>query len=168
MLSTASTLFTAGSREIHTATDAARALEPLAGRAASLLWAPGLIGAGVLCVPILTGSAAYAVAEALGWRHGLDERPAHAKLFYGVIAASTLVGMAINFLGLDTMMALVWTAVINGLIAPPILVLVMLITNDRRILGSRVNGRLSNAIGWSTTLAMFMAAIALLVSFAQP
>lgn len=167
MLSTASTLFVAGQRDIQTATQAARALEPLAGRAAALLWAPGLIGAGVLSVPILTGSAAYAVAEVLGWRYGLAQRPGRAKLFYGVIAASTLVGMAINFLHIDTMMALVWTAVINGLIAPPILVLVMLISNNRRILGPHVNGTFSNTIGWSTTFAMFIAAIAVLISLAH-
>jgi Mn2+/Fe2+ NRAMP family transporter len=132
ILATASTLHKSGKTTIQSATDAAEALRPLAGAAASLLWAPGLIGAGALCVPILTGSAAYAIAEAQGWRRGLNERPLRAKLFYGVITLSTLLGMLINFIGVNPMTALFWTAVINGFLAPPVLVVVMLIANNRR------------------------------------
>jgi NRAMP (natural resistance-associated macrophage protein)-like metal ion transporter len=163
MLATASTLYAAGQRRIETALDAARALEPIAGRAAAWLWAPGLIGAGALSVPILTGSAAYAIAEARGWSRGLDQRPRRAKLFYGVIAASTIVGMLINFAGINPMRALVWTAVINGFLAPPILVVVMLVANNKKVLGTRVNGQVANIIGWATTIIMLAAAVSLVI-----
>ena len=161
MLASASTLSGHGGTSIHTATDAARALEPFAGRAAALLWATALVGAGVLSVPILTGSAAYAIAEAMGWKRGLDQPPRRAKLFYAVIVASTLVGMGVNFVGIDPIAALVWTAVINGFLAPPLLVVVMVIANNRSVLGSRVNGAFANVAGWTTTAIMFAAAIGL-------
>jgi NRAMP (natural resistance-associated macrophage protein)-like metal ion transporter len=165
ILATASTLHKSGKTTIESATDAAEALRPLAGAAASLLWAPGLIGAGALCVPILTGSAAYAIAEARGWRRGLNERPRRAKLFYGVIALSTLLGMLINFMGVNPMTALFWTAVINGFLAPPVLVVVMLIANNKNVLGAHVNGRFTNVVGWTTTALMFAAAIGLILTW---
>jgi Mn2+/Fe2+ NRAMP family transporter len=164
MLATASTLFKAGQTNIQSATQAARALRPLAGNAASMLWAPGLIGAGALAVPILTGSAAYGVAEAMGWKYGLDERPRRAKLFYGMIVLSTVAGMLVNFIGINPMTALVWTAVINGFLAPPILVIVMLIANNTDVLGDHVNGPIANTVGWVTTAVMFAAAIGLAVT----
>jgi NRAMP (natural resistance-associated macrophage protein)-like metal ion transporter len=167
ILATASTLFNGSDTKIDSAMQAAQALRPLAGNAAYLLWAPGLIGAGMLCVPILTGSAAYAAAEALGWKHGLDERPRRAKLFYGVIVLSTVAGMLVNFVGNNPITALFWTAVINGFLAPPILVIVMLVANNRAVLGQHVNGPLSNAIGWATTMAMSAAAFALLLTWGQ-
>lgn len=165
ILATAATLHKAGRTDIQSATEAAEALRPLAGNAAYILLALGLIGAGFLCVPILTGSAAYAIAEALGWKHGLDEKPRRAKLFYGVIAASTLVGMLINFLGINPIKALVSTAVINGFLAPPILVVVMLVANNKAVLGREVNGRLTNLVGWVTTIAMFAAALAFVLTW---
>ena len=158
ILATASTLFVTGQHTVRSAADAAEALRPIAGSAATTFWAIGLIGAGVLCVPILTGSAAYALAEALNWKRGLDERPGRAKLFYAVITVSTVLGAGLSFAGWNPMRALFWTAVINGFLAPPLLVVVMLISNNRRVLGNRVNGRLANAIGWSTTALMFAAA----------
>jgi NRAMP (natural resistance-associated macrophage protein)-like metal ion transporter len=164
ILATASTLFKGGNTTIQSAVQAAQALRPLAGNAAYLLWAPGLIGAGVLCVPILTGSAAYAAAEAMGWKHGLDERPRRAKLFYAVIAVSTVAGMLVNFVGVNPMTALFWTAVINGFLAPPMLVVVMLVANNKSVLGEHVNGRVSNAVGWATTVAMSAAVFALLLT----
>jgi NRAMP (natural resistance-associated macrophage protein)-like metal ion transporter len=167
ILATAATLHTAGNTDIQSATQAAEALRPLAGNAAYVLLALGLIGAGFLCVPILTGSAAYAIAEALHWKHGLDEKPRRAKLFYGVIAASTLVGMLINFMGINPIKALFWTAVINGFLAPPILVVIMLVANNKAVLGRETNGRLTNVMGWITTLAMFAAAVALVLTWNQ-
>jgi NRAMP (natural resistance-associated macrophage protein)-like metal ion transporter len=167
ILATASTLFNGSNTRIDSAIQAAQALRPLAGNAAYLLWAPGLIGAGVLCVPILTGSAAYAAAEALEWKHGLDERPRRAKLFYGVIALSTVTGMLVNFVGINPITALFWTAVINGFLAPPILVVVMLVANNKSVLGQHVNGPLSNAIGWATTVAVSAAAFALLLTWGR-
>ncbi|HEY1807384.1 MAG TPA: divalent metal cation transporter [Acidobacteriaceae bacterium] len=165
ILSTAATLFKAGKTDIQTAADAAVALRPIAGRAAEMLLAIGLIGTGFLAVPILTGSSAYAVAEALGWQHGLDKRPRTAKSFYGLIAVSTLIGMAINFTSLSAVRALYLSAVINGLLAPPLLFLILRICNNPKIMGKRVNGRLLNWCGWATTLVMTLAASFLLISF---
>ncbi len=167
ILATAATLFKAGKTNIQSATDAAQALRPLAGEGAYFLLAVGLIGAGFLAVPILTGSSAYAVAEAFGGKYGFDKKPQRAKLFYGVIAASTLVGMLINFLGINPISALFWTAVINGFLAPPLLVVIMLIANNRKVMGDRVNGRWVNLLGWATTVIMFAAAIGLIVTWGQ-
>ena len=165
MLATAATLFKAGNVDIQSAADAAQALKPLAGEAAYLLLAVGLIGTGFMCVPILTASAAYAMAEALGWKHGLDQKPRRARLFYAVIALSTLIGMLINFVGVNPMTALLWTAVINGMVAPPILFVIMLIANNKSVLGNKVNGRTINIVGWGTTATLFAAAIALLLTW---
>jgi NRAMP (natural resistance-associated macrophage protein)-like metal ion transporter len=164
ILATGATLFVAGKTDITSATEAAEALRPLAGDAAAILLAVGLIGAGVLAVPVLTGSAAYGVSEAFGWRSGLDNKPGRAPQFYAVILAATLVGMALNFLGINPITALVLSAVLNGLLAGPLLVLVMLVSNDRRVLGERTNGRLLNTIGWVTTGVMGLAAIGLIVT----
>lgn len=150
ILSTAATLHRTGVTSIGSAAEAAAALEPVAGSAARLLFAVGLIGAGVLGIPVLTGSAAYAVAEGFGWRYGLDETPGRAREFYGVIAASTLAGLALNFIGINPITALLYAGVINGLVAPPVLVLIMLIANNRMIMGDRVNNRVTNLAGWLT------------------
>ena len=167
ILATAATLFNAGQTDIQSATDAAQALRPLAGDAAYVLFAVGLIGAGFLAVPILTGSSAYAIAEALGWKHGLDEKPRRAKLFYAMIVVPTAIGMLVNFAGINPIRALFWTAVINGFLAPPMLVVVMVIANDRRIMGARVNGPVVNGLGWATTAVMFAAAIGLLLTWGR-
>jgi NRAMP (natural resistance-associated macrophage protein)-like metal ion transporter len=164
ILATGATLFTAGKTNIGSATDAAQALRPIAGDAATLLLAVGLIGAGVLAVPVLTGSAAYAMSEAFGWRSGLDRKVTRAPQFYLVIVAATLVGMAINFLGMNPITALVLSAVLNGMIAAPLLVLVMLVSNDRSVMGERTNGRLLNVAGWVTTAVLGVAALALIVT----
>ncbi len=163
ILATAATLHATGQTHIESGTDAAKALEPLAGKASSILLAVGLIGAGFLAIPILTGSSSYAVAEAFGWKHGLDERPRKAKAFYTIIAASTLVGMLINFTGLNPITALFWTAVVNGVLAAPILVLIMLVSNNKDVMGERVNGTGINILGWLTTAVMSVAAVAMFV-----
>jgi NRAMP (natural resistance-associated macrophage protein)-like metal ion transporter len=165
ILATAATLFTAGKTDIQSATEAAQALRPLAGAGAYVLLAVGLIGAGFLGVPVLTGSSAYAIAEALGWRYGLDEKPRRAKLFYAMIVVPTLIGMLINFVGINPIRALFWTAVINGFLAPPLLVVIMFVSNNPRVMGERVNGRWTNAVGWTTTAVMFAAAIAMLLTW---
>jgi NRAMP (natural resistance-associated macrophage protein)-like metal ion transporter len=161
ILATAATLHRAGQTEIETATHAAEALRPLAGEAAFVLMALGLIGSGVLAVPILVGSGAYAVAEVFGWKYGLSKKPGRAKQFYLVMAASTVAALLLNFCGIDTMRALFWTAVINGFLAPPLLVVVMLVSNNRAVMGKRVNGRTLNLLGWATTALMSAAAIVL-------
>jgi NRAMP (natural resistance-associated macrophage protein)-like metal ion transporter len=167
ILATGATLFKAGKTDIQSATDAAQALRPLAGNGASILLALGLIGAGFLSVPILTGSGAYALAEAFGWKRSLDDKPRRAKAFYAVIALSTLVGMLINFIGINPIKALFWTAVINGFLAPPLLVVIMMIANNKKIMGGQVNGVWTNILGWITTMAMFAAAIALVLTWGQ-
>ncbi|PYS93680.1 MAG: iron transporter [Acidobacteria bacterium] len=165
ILAAAATLHASGKTDIQSATDAAEALRPLAGNSATILFAIGLIGSGFLAVPVLTGSCAYAVAETFGWNYGLDEKPRGAKGFYAVIAVATLVGLSINFLGINPIKALFWTAVINGLLAPPLLVVIMLISNNRRVLGKRINGRLANVLGWGATAMMFAAAAGLLLTW---
>ncbi len=161
ILATAATLFRSGRTDIHSAIEAAEALRPLAGDGARLLFALGLIGAGFLAVPILTGSAGYAMAEALGWPSSLDERVRRAKGFYAVIAAATALGMLVNFLGINPIDALFWTAVINGFLAPPLLVVIMHIANNSRVMGPRVNTRSLNILGWATAVIMSAAAGAL-------
>ncbi len=165
ILATGATLFTAGVTDIGSAADAAVALRPLAGEAAYALFALGIVGAGFLGAPILAGSAAYAVAEVFHWQAGLNQRPTRAKQFYAVIVASTVVGIAIDFLGINPITALFWTAVINGFVAPPLLAIIMLVSNNRKVMGRRANGRLTNLVGWATTLAMFAAAIGLVVTW---
>lgn len=167
ILSTAATLFKAGKYDIQSATDAAQALRPLAGRAAEALLAIGLIGAGFLAVPILTGSSAYAVAEAFGWKHGLDHAPGRAKEFYGLIVVSTILGMLMNFFGINPIKALFWSAVLNGFLAPPLLVLIIMISNNKRVMGQRVNGRLLNTMGWITAAVMAAAAVGLIATWGE-
>lgn len=164
ILSTAATLFHAGKTDIKSAADAAEALRPLAGDAARVLFALGLIGLGFLAIPVLSGSAAYAMAEAFGWRAGLNQKPHRAKEFYAVIAASTLVGMLINYLGINPIDALFFTAVIMGFLTPPLLALLMLVARDRKTMGKHVNSPLLNIVGWVTAVAMAAAAIGLIVT----
>ncbi|MGB7201674.1 MAG: divalent metal cation transporter [Pyrinomonadaceae bacterium] len=165
IVSAGATLHATGQTDIQSATDAAQALRPLAGNFATVLFGIGLIGAGLLAIPVLTGSAAYAVAETFNWPSGLDEKPRHAKKFYGVIAASTLVGVAIDFAGINPISALFWTAVINGVVAPPLLVVVMLVANDKRVMGNRTNGVFTNIFGWIAAAIMFAAAIGMVLTW---
>ena len=164
ILACAATLNANGHTQIQTAADAAEALRPVAGDLATYLFAVGLIGAGFLAVPVLTGSSAYAVAETFGWKYGLDHRPPHAWRFYAVIAVSTLVGVIVDFSGINPMRALFWTAVINGLLSPPMLVLVMLVSNNKKIMRDRVAGPFENIVGWLATLLMLAAAIAMFLA----
>lgn len=164
ILATAATLFRAGKHDIQSATDAAQALRPIAGNFATVLFAIGLIGSGCLAVPVLAGSAAYAISEAFGWKYGLDEHPGRAKQFYSIIAIAMVAGMCMNFLGINPIAALFWTAVINGVLAPPLLVLLMLIVNNRAIMGRWTTGFWPNVFGWLTTILMFVAAIALILT----
>jgi NRAMP (natural resistance-associated macrophage protein)-like metal ion transporter len=163
ILATSATLHAAGTTHVESAADAARALQPLAGDASGVLFAIGIIGSGFLAVPILASSASYALSEVFGWTRGLDEKPYRAKRFYAVIAASMGVGVLVNFLGINPIDALFWTAVINGFLAPPLLVLIMLIANDRKVMGRHTNGPFTNAVGWLTAAVMALAAVAWVV-----
>src|SRR5579859_3427075 len=167
ILATGATLFQAGQTHITTAAEAAQALRPLAGDGAELLLAAGLIGSGFLAVPVLTGSTAYAVADTCGWKSGLDRKPREAPRFYAVIVGGTVFGMLLNFLGINPIDALFWTAVLNGLVAPPLLALIMVIANDRGVMGTWTNGRWLNFLGWGTTIVMFAAGIALIATLTQ-
>jgi NRAMP (natural resistance-associated macrophage protein)-like metal ion transporter len=158
MLASAATLHESGKTDIQSATDAAEALRPLAGDLSSVLLAVGLIGSGVLAVPILSASAAYALSEAFGWRYGLDQNPGRAKQFYAVIFLATLIGVGIDYLGINPIDALFLTAVINGFVAPPLLVMIMLVANNRKIMGKRTNSRLTNVLGWGAAVVMLLAA----------
>lgn len=164
ILATAATLHEAGKTDIKSATDAAEALRPLAGDLSSILLAVGLIGSGVLAVPILSGSAAYALSEAFGWQYGLDQNPGQAKQFYAVILVGTLVGVGIDYLGINPIDALFFTAVLNGFVAPPLLVVIMLVSNNKKVMGERTNSRLTNVLGWGAAVVMFLAAGVLLVT----
>jgi Mn2+/Fe2+ NRAMP family transporter len=128
-------------------------------------WAIGLVGAGFLAVPILTGSSAYAIAETFGWKHGLDKRFNNAKEFYGLIALSTLAGTAINFVGINPVKALFWTAVINEFLAPPLLVLILIVSNNPKVMGQRGNGRMLNIACRITAIVMSAAVLGLLATW---
>ncbi len=167
ILATAATLFKTGHTNIQSATDAAQALKPFAHGAASLLLAVGLIGSGFLAVPVLTGCSAYALTESFGGRYGFNQKLRRAKFFYAIIIVSTLVGVLINFVGINPIRALLLAAIINGFLAPPLLVAIMLVANNRHIMGNRVNGRWSNILGWTTTVVMFVAALALVLTWGQ-
>ena len=165
IVAAAATLHVSGKTDIQSATDAAQALKPLAGPIATVLFAVGIIGAGFIAVPVLTGSAAYAVAETFGWACSLNDKPHEDKQFYAVILAATVVGMLINFVGINPMSALFWTAVINGVVSPPLLVVVMLVSNNKQVMGDRVNGRAANILGWAATALMFAAAVGMFATW---
>ncbi|GHD02074.1 iron transporter [Novosphingobium pokkalii] len=154
VIATAATLHAHGVFDITSADQAAMALRPFAGDFAFALFALGIIGTGLLAVPVLAGSAAYAVSEALRWREGLDRTPREAGAFYIAIALATFAGLGINFLGINPMRALYWTAVINGLLAPPLMVVTMLIARNPRVMGHLVIARPLAALGWLATAAM--------------
>ena len=165
ILSTASTLFKTGRTEINTAAQAAEALRPLAGDAATALFAIGVIGVGFLAVPVMTTGAAYDLCQVVGWKHSLHAKPVEAKKFYGAIAVFTLLAMSMNFLGFNPMKALVFSGVVQGFSTPPLLLMIMLMTNSRKIMGNRVNTFWLNVLGWITTVAIFAASIGLVVTW---
>jgi NRAMP (natural resistance-associated macrophage protein)-like metal ion transporter len=163
ILTTAATLHAHGITKIDTARQAAEALRPLAGKAAYLLFTLGLIGTGMLGVPVLAGSCAYAVSEAAAWQGSLESKPLGAKRFYAVLGTAMAIGLAIDYAGLDAVKMLFWSAVLNGILAPPLILLVLLLTNDRKVMGDRVSSRLEKTIGWLTFAVMALAAGALIV-----
>ena len=165
ILTVAGTLYQAGIRNIDTAAQAAEALRPLAGNLAFALFALGIVGVGLLAVPVLSGSASYAVSEAFGWKSGLYRKLKQAQGFYGVITIATLVGLLINFFNIPPFKMLYYTAALNGLIAPILMVMILLIGNNKKVMGSHTNSRVSNALGWIITLIMFAAGGALVYSF---
>lgn len=165
VVTTAATLYPAGIRQIATAREAAAALRPLAGDRATLLFAVGLIGTGLLAIPVLAGSAAYAIAEVFDWREGLERRPGEAPQFYAVIALSTIIGMAIALTGVGAIRALFVAAVVNGVISPVLIAAIVVVSNDERVLGRHRNGVISNVLGVATVVVMGTAALGMAGAF---
>jgi Mn2+/Fe2+ NRAMP family transporter len=163
ILTTAITLNRHGITHIETSREAAEALRPLAGKFAATLFTAGIVGVGFLAIPTLAGSAAYAFAETFGWHQGLDKKLKRARAFYALILLSTGVGVGLNFARINPVKALYWTAVINGLLAPFLLVAILVIAADKKLM----QGQPSSRWGWTvvafTTVAMFAAGIAMFV-----
>jgi NRAMP (natural resistance-associated macrophage protein)-like metal ion transporter len=164
ILTTAATLNAHGVKHIETAKQASDALRPLAGQGAYWLFTLGLIGTGMLAVPVLAGSCAYAIAEAARWRAAsLGKKPRLAPRFYGIIAVAVLVGLALDYAGLNAVKMLFWSAVVNGVLAPPLVILVVLITSNKKVMGKRTNSVGAKILGWLCAAAMSFAAVALLI-----
>ena len=164
ILTTGATLHAHGQTNVTTAREAAEALRPLAGNGAYLLFTLGLIGTGMLGVPVLVGSSAYAAAEAANWRGSISDRPKKARAFYGVMAVAMALGLALNYLGLNAVKMLFWSAVINGLLAPPLILLVILLTSNRKVMGKQVNSPVLRYLGWTTFAVMTAAAAGMLIT----
>jgi len=154
VIATAATLHASGTTDIQTSSQAAEALRPVAGEFAFALFAAGIVGTGMLAIPVLAGSAAYAVSEVFRWVEGLDRRPREAKSFYGAIAVATLVGVALNFVDLDPIKALYWSAVVNGVLAAPLMAVMMVIAMNKRIMGRLTLPPRMFWGGWAATIVM--------------
>ena len=171
IVTAAGSLHNHGIADVQTAEQVAKSLEPAvrsfphSGEIAKIIFSLGIVGTGLLAVPVLAGSSAYALSDALGWKQGLFKKFKQAKSFYLIIAASTIVGLWINFSNIDPIKALVYTAVINGVTAIPILFVIMRIANDKKILGKRINNRLSNLLGMITFISMIVAAVIMFFTF---
>jgi NRAMP (natural resistance-associated macrophage protein)-like metal ion transporter len=163
ILTTAITLHLHGITNIETSRQAAEALRPFAGKFAATLFTLGIVGVGFLAIPTLAGSAAYAFAETLGWRQGLNKKLAGARWFYALILVSTGVGVALDFIGVNPVKALYWTAVINGLLAPFLLVAILIVAADKRLMQGQPSSRLGWLVVAFTTIAMFAAGVAMFV-----
>ncbi|MGI4789139.1 MAG: NRAMP family divalent metal transporter [Janthinobacterium lividum] len=167
ILTAAATLHAHGVTNIQTSTQAAEALRPIAGRFAFLLFALGIIGTGLLALPVLAGSAAYAVGEALRWQVGLNNTPSHAKRFYGVLALATVLGLGLSLVHLDPIKALFWSAVINGVVAVPIMILMMVMTENSEVMGEFTLKARQKVLGWLATAVMLAAAVGLFATWGQ-
>ena len=167
MLTTAATLHAHGVTDIQTSAQAAEALRPIAGRFAFLLFSMGIIGTGLLAVPVLAGSAAFAVAESFRWRRGLDLTPLRGARFYGVIAAATMVGVVLGFTRLDPIKALFFAAVINGVISAPIMVVMMRMASNPKIMGEFTVTRRLSILGWAATAVMAVAVVAMFLQMVR-
>lgn len=168
IITTATVLFSHGIKNIGTAADAAKALEPFAGSYAKDVFAIGVVGIGLLAIPVLAGSASYALSETFGWKEGLYRKLADAKGFYAVIIVATLIGLAMNFAGINPISALVFTAVFNGVAAVPLIYIIARINSSKKILGKNKGGILSRSLVWLTFAVMTIAAIAMFYTLALP
>jgi NRAMP (natural resistance-associated macrophage protein)-like metal ion transporter len=162
MIATAATLHQHGITQIDTAAQAAQALKPIAGQFAFALFSIGIIGTGLLAIPVLAGSSGYAVAESYGWKTGLDNMPWQARGFYAVIGAAVVLGLGIDYSGLDPIKALYWSAVLNGLIAVPMMVALMVVAGSKKKMGDFRVGPILGGLGWLSTLVMAAAAVTMI------
>ena len=173
IITTAGTLHVHGLADISTADEAAKALEPLvktfphSGELAKIIFALGIIGVGLLAIPVLAGSSSYALSEVFGWKQGLSKKFNQARGFYFIIAASTVIGLWINFSNVDPIKALIYAAVINGIISVPLVVVIMKIGNDKKILEGRTNGKISNIVGWITVLVIGFSVAIMFLTWAK-
>lgn len=161
----AAVLFSNGITNITSAADAAEALRPFAGEATYYLFAAGILGTGLLTIPILAGSASYALSETFGWKYGLYRKLKEANAFYGVIIISTLIGLGINFLNFDTIKVLIYTAIANALVAPVILATIVILSSNKKVMGNRVNNPVITILGWAVTVIMAACGIATIYLF---
>jgi Mn2+/Fe2+ NRAMP family transporter len=171
IVTTAGSLHAKGITDISTAQEAANALQPLvktfpySGEIAEAIFALGIIGTGLLTVPVLAGSSAYAISDTFGWKQGLGKKFKQAKPFYLVIMVSTMIGLGINFVNVDPIKALIYTAVINGITAVPILFVILKIANDKKILEDKTNSLVSNLLGWLTFVIMSISVVVLFLTW---
>lgn len=162
ILTTGTVLFNGGIHKIDTVDQAAKALEPLAGKLTYFIFATGVLGTGMLAIPVLAGSQSYMLAETFGWKAGLDKKFSQAKPFYGSIIVSLLVGLSLDFFGVSPIKALLYTAIVYGLTAPVMIAVIMHIANNKKIMGRHTNTRLSNILGTMTFILMTAAAVGLI------
>jgi Mn2+/Fe2+ NRAMP family transporter len=162
ILTTGTVLYSAGMHQINTVEEAAMALKPLAGDLAYVLFAIGVIGTGLIAIPVLSGSLSYMFTETFGWKQGLDKKFHEAKGFYVIIAISLILGLSLNYVGISPIDALIYTAVLYGITAPVLIGIILHISNNREIMGEYVNSRISNVLGFAALIIMTLAAGALL------
>ena len=162
ILTTGTVLYNGGIHQIDTVEEAAIALKPLAGNLAYLLFAIGVIGTGLLAIPVLSGSLSYIITETFGWEQGLDKKFHEAKAFYAVIAVSLVLGLSLNYIGISPIKALIYTAILYGLTAPVLIAIILHICNNKKVMGQFTNSRKSNILGFSALIIMTIAAVALL------
>jgi Mn2+/Fe2+ NRAMP family transporter len=162
ILTTGSVLFNGGIHQIDTVEQAAQALKPLAGNAAYLLFALGVIGTGLLAIPVLSGSLSYIVTESFGWKEGLDKKFQKAKAFYFIIGISLILGLSLNYIGLSPVKALIYSAILYGLTAPVLIAIILHISNNKKIMGKNTNGKISNILGFAALGLMTVAGVILI------
>ena len=161
ILTTGTVLFKAGVHQIDTVEQAAIALKPLAGNFAYLLFAIGVIGTGLIAIPVLSGSISYIITETFGWEQGLDKKFHEARAFYVIIAISLILGLSLNYIGITPIQSLIYTAILYGLTAPVLIAIILHISNNKKIMGDNVNGKLTNILGFAALIIMTFAAVTL-------
>jgi Mn2+/Fe2+ NRAMP family transporter len=162
ILTTGTVLYQSGVRQIDTVEQAAQALKPLAGNFAYLLFAIGVIGTGLLAIPVLSGSLSYIITETFGWEQGLDKKFHEAKAFYIVIAISLVLGLSLNYIGISPIKALIYTAILYGITAPVLIAIILHVSNNKQVMGNFTNSKMSNILGLFALFIMTLAAVVLL------